>query len=139
METPKLTQGTSEWFEMVGRLMIQAASDAELARSLNVSFVERYTDGVEVQDGRVQGIRFDVVAGVGSYRIGAEREETADIVVEITAEAARRLNSLRAGDPAYPAVRQRYLETGEMRVTGDPARLGAWLEDVHDPIVERTK
>lgn len=139
METPKLTQGTTAWFEMVGLLMTQAATDAALPSSLNVSLVERYTDGAEVPDGRVQGIRFDVVAGAPSYRIGADREETADIVVEITAAAARRLNSLPAADPAYRVARQRYLETGEMRVTGDPERLGAWLEAVHDPIVARTR
>ena len=58
--------------------------------------------------------------------------------MEITADAARRLNTLRTADPAYCAARQNYLEGGEMRMTGDHSRLGSWLGAVHDAIVERT-
>lgn len=138
MDCTKIRQGTPAWFHMVGELMARAAQRAGLPPSLTVSLVERYADGSTLSGGLVQGIRFDILEGQPSFRIGVGQDETADIVVEITAEAARRLNSLRAADPAYTTARKRYLETGEMRVTGEPTRLGAWLEDVHDPIVDRT-
>ena len=54
----KVHQGTKEWFDMVGTLMFEAASQAELPPELNLSLVERYTDGVELSEGLVQGIRF---------------------------------------------------------------------------------
>jgi hypothetical protein len=57
----KLRQGTTAWFEMVGRLMIEAASRSRLPPELNLSLVERYTDGVELSEGLVQGIRFDAI------------------------------------------------------------------------------
>lgn len=135
----KLQQGTTEWFEMVGTLMSDAASQSRLAPDLTVSFVERYTDGAELPGGLVQGIRFDIVDGKPSYRVGAGLEERADIIVEVTAAAARALNLLRSTDPRYAVVRDEVLSSSEMRVEGDISRLGAWLEAVHDPIVERTK
>ena len=138
MDHFRIRQGTTAWFHMVGRLMTRAADAACLPTSLNISFVERYTDGSEMADGLVQGIRFDIADGQPSFRVGAAPDETADVVVEITADAARRLNTLRTADPAYSATRQNGLEGGEMRVTGDPSRLGDWLEAVHDAIVERT-
>ena len=59
----KVRQGTAAWFEMVGTLMRDAASQASLPRDLNVSLVERYTDGVELFAGLVQGIRLDMRGG----------------------------------------------------------------------------
>jgi hypothetical protein len=135
----KVLQGTEEWFEMVGELMCEAAAGSELSPALNLSFVERYTDGAEISEGRVQGIRFDIHSGKPTFRVGVQRHEQADIIVEITAAAARTLNGLRSADPAYPTAHERYLATGEMRVEGNPASLGAWLENVHDPIVDRTR
>ena len=123
---------------MVGRRMSEAALQAGLPTRLDVSLVERYVDGAEIADGLVQGLRFDITAGRSSFRIGAERDETADVVVEITVAAARRLNALRLADPAFAEARQLYLDTGEMRVTGDVSRLGGWLDAVHDPIVDET-
>jgi hypothetical protein len=131
-------QGSAEWFEMVGTLMREAAVQAKLPPSLNLSFVERYSDGRQLADGLVQGIRFDISGGMPSFRVGARPDEQADIVVEVTASAARRLNALRSADPNYQSLRRHFVETGEMKVAGDPSRLGSWLDDVHDPIVERT-
>lgn len=138
MDHSKIRQGTTAWFHMVGQLMTRTANEAGLPTSLSVSFVERYTDGSEVAGGLVQGIRFDIADGRPSFRVGAGHDETADVVVEIAADAARRLNILRTADQAYSAALQNYLEGGEMRVTGDPSRLGSWFEAVHDAIVERT-
>ena len=134
----KILQGSAEWFDMVGRLMCEAAAGSGLSPDLDLSLVERYTDGAEITEGRVQGIRFDIRGGKPSYRVGATKDERADITVEITAAAARALNALRSTDPAYPLARERYLATGEMHVEGDPSSLGQWLEEVHDPIVDRT-
>ncbi len=135
----KLPQGTTAWFEMVGKLMSDAAAQSGLPPDLDVSLVERYTDGAELRDGLVQGIRFDVRGGKPSYRIGSGPHERGDVTIEITAAAARELNSLRSTDPNYRAARDRVLSTGEMRVDGDPSRLGGWLDAVHDVIVDRTR
>lgn len=135
----KVRQGTTAWFEMVGGLMTDAASRSALSPDLDVSLVERYTDGIELSEGLVQGIRLDIVGGKLSFRIGARPDEQADVTVEITATAARELNSLRSADPNYAAARDKFLRTGEMRVHGDPSRMGAWLDATHDPIVDRTK
>ena len=134
----KLRHGTKDWFEMVGALMSEAASQAGLSPELNLSLVERYTDGVELSEGLVQGIRFDIVNGKPSFRVGAQKDERADVTIEITAAAARELNRLRSADPSYPTARDKFLGTGEMRVDGDPSQLGGWLDAVHDPIVDRT-
>lgn len=134
----KFRHGTAAWFEMVGTLMCETASRSRPAPNLNLSLVERYVDGVELADDLVQGIRFDIAGGKPSYRIGALRNERGDVTVEATAAAARELNRLRSVDPAYQLLREKYLRTGEIRVAGDPSRLGRWLEAVHDPIVERT-
>ena len=134
----KLPQGTTAWFDMVGTLMTDFASQANLPSDLTVSFVECYSDGEEIADGLMQGIRFDIQSGKPSYRTGAKREETADIMVEVTAAVARKLNTLRSADPAYPAAQAAAIAAGEMKVDGDPLRLGAWLDAVHDPIVDRT-
>ncbi|MBY5412688.1 hypothetical protein HFO98_30510 [Rhizobium leguminosarum] len=134
----KFRQGTVAWFEMVGTLMCEAASHAGLALDFNLTLVERYTDGVEPAGGHVQGIRFDIINGQPSFRIGVRRDERGDVTIEITASAARALNVLRSGDPDYQTALQDFQRSGEMKVGGDPSRLGRWLETVHDLIVERT-
>lgn len=134
----KEPHGTTAWFEMVGTLMSEAASHAQLSPDLTVSLVERYSDGVELSEGLVQGLRFDLVRGMPSFRVGARGDEHADVIVEITAAAARALNSLHSADPNYRNVRERFLSTGEMSVKGDPLRLGDWLTSVHDLIVSGT-
>jgi hypothetical protein len=90
----KVRQGTAAWFEMAGTLMLEAASQAGLSSNLSVSFVERYIDGDELSNGLVQGLRFDIIDGRSSFRVGVRPDERADITVEITAAAARELNRL---------------------------------------------
>lgn len=134
----KIRHGTIAWFEMVGTVMADAARRANLPTDLTVSLVERYTDGSVLSDGLVQGIRFDIVGGKPSYRVGARADEQADITIEVTAAAARELNMLRSADPRYKTALDRFLRTSEMRMHGDISRLGDWLAAVHDPIVDRT-
>lgn len=134
----KFRQGTAPWFKMVGELMCEIASRSRLPTELNLSLVERYTDGVELREGVVQGLRFDIQGGTPTFRVGARYEERADIEIEITAAAARTLNTLLSADPDYAAALEGFLCTGEMRVLGDPSRLGSWLSEVHDRIVDRT-
>ena len=133
-----IVHGTAAWFEMVGQRMACAAAQAALPADLTVSFLETYVDGEVGPDGLRQGIRFDIVRGQPSWRVGARPGERADIQVEITTGAARRLNRLRAADPAFAAEQDRVLGSGEMKVEGDLARLGGWLASVHDDIVDRT-
>lgn len=134
----RLAHGTSAWFEMAGTLICQAAERAQLPAHLNLSLVERYTDGVELADGVVQGLRLDIVGGKPSFRLGALPDEGADIKVEVTAAASHELNSLYSSDPRYLATTKRLLESGALRVDGDMQRLGEWFGTVHDPIVDRT-
>lgn len=134
----RLCQGTTAWFEMVGSMMVEAARRANLPGDLNVSLVERYTDGAMLSGGLVQGIRFEIVGGAPSYRVGAQPHEQADIVIEVSTAVARELNALRSTDPRYGTTLDGFLRTGEMRMQGDISRLGAWLATVHDPIVDRT-
>ena len=134
----KLPQGTVDWFEMVGTLLCNTASQTGLEPDLNLSLVERYMDGVVLVDGHLQGIRFDIINGQPSFRIGVSRDEQGDVTIEITAAAARTLNLMRSSDPDFQIALQYFQSSGEMKVTGDPSRLGRWMEAVHDPIVERT-
>ncbi len=134
----KLRQGTAAWLEMVGTLMSEAAALSGLSPELNVSLVERYTDGVELSVGLVQGIRFDIISGKPSFRVGVRLDEQGDITIEITAAAARRMNLLGSADPHHRTALDTFLRSGEMRVHGDLARLGGWLNAVHDRIVDRT-
>ncbi len=135
----KLQQGTAAWFEMVGTVMSEFATRAGVSSGGDVSLVERYTDGFELSEGRVQGIRFDITGGRAKFAVGVAPSDQADVTVEITAAAARELNSLHSDDPAYREARERFLHSGKMRVDGDITRLGAWLDAAHDPIVDRTK
>jgi hypothetical protein len=50
----KLRHATLVWFEMVRRLISEAASGSGLSPELNLSLVERYIDGVELFEGLVQ-------------------------------------------------------------------------------------
>jgi hypothetical protein len=134
----KVADGTTAWFDMAGSLTCEAALQAGLSPALNVSLVERYTDGIELSEGVVQGLRFDIVGGNPSFRVGARHDEVADITVEVSAEASRALNSLYSADPNFGPAFANFLSTGEFRVDGDLAQLGTWFNAVHDPIVDRT-
>ncbi len=139
MTDTTLVQGTAAWFEMVGRLLVDAASRAALPADLNVSLVERYSDGTGLSDGLVQGLRFELLGGKPVFRAGVGPSERGDVTIEVTAAAARTLNTLYADDPHFAEARGRFLATGEMVVAGDPSRFGAWFDTVHDPIVDRTR
>ena len=140
METPqKIRHGTADWFAMVGAIMVEGALQAGLPAELNVSLVERYTDGLPLPGGMVQGLRFEIVAGKPSFRVGAYPGERADLVIAISAGAARTLNRLYSADPQYGITLAALLQSGEMRVSGDMTRLGDWLGAAHDPIVARTQ
>lgn len=116
----KLRHGALAWFEMVGAVMTEAAVRSGLAADLNVSLVERYTDGAEMGEGLVQGLRFDIRDGKPGFRAGARPDERADITIEITAAGARALNLLYGDDPEYALLLDRLLSIGEMRIEGDP-------------------
>lgn len=135
----RLPHGSAAWFHMAGSLMCEAAARAGLPPGLEISLVERYTDGVALQDGLVQGLRFDIKGGQASYRVGAHPGEKADITVEVTAAASRELNSLYSADPRFAAALARLQASRALRVEGELARLGDWFGAVHDPIVERTQ
>jgi len=134
----RLRHGSEAWFRMLGDLLCEAAARADLPEDLSASLLERYTDGTPGADGLVQGIRFDIVAGRPSFRVGVRLDERADVVIEITSAAARTLNTLRAADPDYRAALDRFAGTGEMRIEGDPSIFGRWLPAIHDRVVERT-
>jgi hypothetical protein len=135
----KFRQGTPEWFHMVGRLMCDFALQAGLPAAFNVSLVERYSDGCELSDGLVQGIRFDILNGKPSFRASVGREERGDVVIEISSAAARDLNLLRSADPKFAITLDAALGAGDMRINGDISRFGSWLDAVHDSIVDHTE
>tara|TARA_R110002020_G_scaffold50791_1_gene143642 strand:+ start:7933 stop:8355 length:423 start_codon:yes stop_codon:yes gene_type:complete len=140
MGTPeKLRHGTADWFAMVGTIMVEGALQAGLPAELCISLVERYTDGTRLPGGMVQGLRFEIVAGKPSFRVGAYPDEHADLIIEISAAAARTLNRLYSADPQYRIALAALLQSGAMRESGDMTRLGDWLAAVHDPIVDRTQ
>lgn len=139
IDESKITQGTPEWLHMIGGILVEAARTADLPDDMNLSFVERYTGGKEIGDGLIQGIRLDFVKGEPTYRIGAGRDETGDITVEVTPQAARDLNLYRSDDPTYKLLLERYQALGEWKAEGDLSLLADWLGGTHDQIVERTK
>ena len=134
----RLRHGSAAWFHMVGNLMCEAATRADLPADLIVSLVERYIDGVPFQDELVQGLRFDIWAGKPTFRIGALPTERSDITVEVTAAASRELNSLYRADPRFQEALTRLRSSGAIRIDGDLARLGDWFGTVHDQIVDFT-
>ena len=139
MSSPaKLPQGSVAWFDMLGTLMCEAALRAGLAAHCHWSFVERYTDGAVLPNGRVQGIRFDIVNGMPSYRVGVDKDEHADLAIEVSTAVARELNLLYTDDPAYGAALERARQTGQIAMQGDPSLMPDWFTAIHDPLVDRT-
>jgi hypothetical protein len=70
----KIRQGTTAWFEMVGTLMSEAALQSGLSSELNLSLVERCTDGVELAEGLVKA--FASTSSMASRRLGSGRGGT---------------------------------------------------------------
>lgn len=54
----KMRQGTAAWFEVLARLMSEAASWPGLRPDAILSLLERYIDGAELTEDPIQGIRF---------------------------------------------------------------------------------
>lgn len=138
-EDAKLAHGTADWFRMVGSTMRDAALQAGLPPDTGVSLIERYTDGVELAPGLVQGLRFEIADGRAAFRVGARPDESADIVIEVTKAASHRLNTLYGADPAFQAAFTGFQRSGALKVTGALSRLGDWFGAVHDRIVDRTQ
>lgn len=134
----KVRHGTTAWFDMVGTVLMDAATRAELPSDHNVSLVERYTDGDKLGTGLVQGLRFEIIGGEPSFRNGAGRDERGDITVDVTKAASYVLNTLRGDDPEFHAALAALQADGQMKIDGDLSRLGSWFGVVHDRIVEQT-
>jgi len=134
----RLAHGSPAWFEMVGRLICEAATRAALPPGLNFGLVERYLDGAPLSGGLVQGLRFEIRDGQPRFRVGSLPGEQADVTVEVTSAASHELNTLYADDPRYAAALARLQASGELKIHGDLEVLGTWFGSVHDPIVERT-
>jgi hypothetical protein len=130
--------GTAQWFEMVGKVLVDAAMQAGLPPECNVRLVERYIDGIELSPGRVQGLRFDIINGKPTFQLGAGRDERGDITVEVTKAASYTLNTLRSDDPRFHAVFINLQSASELKIDGDLSQLGSWFSAVHDRIVDRT-
>lgn len=134
----KVPHGTTNWFAMVGKVMMEAAGQATLAPDLHICLLERYTDGVEISPGLVSGLRFEIIGGKPRFSLGARADEKGDITVEVTTAASRTLNTLYAADPLFQAALVELHGNGQLRIEGDMARLGDWFSVVHDRIVDRT-
>ena len=135
----KVPHGTTAWFEMVGAVMEDAATQAALPSDFNICLVERYTDGVDLGAGLAQGLRFEIIGGKPSFRPGARADERADVTVEVTVAASRQLNTLHGDDPRFAIALADLQRTGQLNIDGDLARLGDWFGAVHDRIVHRTR
>jgi hypothetical protein len=135
----KTMHGTIAWFEMVGALLEQAAREAVLAPDVAFRFVERYTDGADLGDGRVAGLRFEIAGGETAFQVGVRPEERGDLTVEITTAGSRLLNTLYGDDPAYGPAIADLKRAGALKVDGDFRRAGRWFVEVHDRIVARTR
>lgn len=134
----KVPHGSNEWFDMVGTIMVEAAAKAKLPPDFNVSLVERYTDGVEIRPGFLQGLRFEINGGRPTFRAGATHDERGDITVEVTVADSHALNTLRSEDPQFFETFSRLQSSAEFKIDGDLSTLGSWFNVVHDRIVERT-
>jgi hypothetical protein len=134
----RLLHGSVAWFDMVGQLMCDAAARAALPADTNISLVERYTDGLALPGGLVQGLRFQIAGGKPAFQVGVRHDERGDIEVDVTAAASRELNTLYGADPRFAAALDRLQRSRALTLRGDLARLGAWFGPVHDQIVERT-
>jgi hypothetical protein len=136
--TEKLPQGTAAWFAMVGAEIVRVAAKVGLPPGLRLSVIERYVDGAVLEDGVHQGLRIEVADGTLAYRTGVRGGETADVVIEVTAQTARQLNLLLSADPAYRQTLSEAASRGDFRINGDLGALGHVFDMAHDSIVRRT-
>jgi len=134
----RLSHGSVAWWEMVGQLMCDAATRAALPADVNLSLVERCTDGISLPGALLPGLRFELVGGQPTFRVGVRHDERGDIDIAVTAAASRELNTLYGADPHFQAALARLQHSGALTIRGDLARLGEWFGAVHDQIVDRT-
>ena len=134
-----LVQGTSAWFAMVGTAIADASAQVGIPSDLHLSVLERYVDGTMLGDGLRQGLRIDIVGGSLAFRAGVLPDETAEVVIEVTAATARRLNLLLSADSAYAQTAARAATDGDFRIHGDLGALGPVFALAHDRIVEHTR
>lgn len=90
-------------------------------------------------DGLRQGLRIGIVRGALAFRAGVLQDETADVVIEVTAATARKLNLLFSTDPAYAQAVSKAAALGDFRSHGDLGALGPVFASAHDRIVEHTR
>ncbi|WP_200957963.1 hypothetical protein [Sphingomonas sp. Root710] len=136
--TTKFTQGSAEWFDMLGTILCDAVRNADLPPGHTVSFVERYIDSEELAPGLIKGFRFEIKNGEPSYRPGVAPDEMGDVTIDLTVKAARELNLLYTADPRFREQFDHYISIGEAIFHGDIADVGEWIHTIHDPIVDRT-
>jgi hypothetical protein len=137
--TEPLAQGTAPWFAMAGAAIVEAAAQVGISPHLHLSVLERYVDGTMLGDGFRQGLRIDVGGGSLAFRSGVLPDETADVMIEVMAATARRLNLLFSADPAYEQTAAQAAKDGHLRVRGDLGALGPVFAYAHDRIVEHTR
>lgn len=135
----RLPQGSVVWFEMVGAEIVKAAAQIGLPCHLRLSVIERYVDGAEIGGGFRQGLRIDVADGKIAIRTGVPDDDVADVVIEVTAKTARRLNLLRSKEAAYLDALEAATARGNIRINGDLGPLESVFQRAHDRIVERTR
>ncbi|UYB54284.1 hypothetical protein OCJ37_10290 [Xanthomonas sp. AM6] len=134
----RFVQGSSEWFDMVGTLVCRAVKRAGYPFPGNWTLIERYSDGVRLPNGLIQGIRFDLRAGAAAYRVGVAPEEQGDATIEVTSAAARTLNLLYSHDPRFETNMKHALDSGAITVEGDLSPIAEALAQSHNDIVDRT-
>jgi nitrite reductase/ring-hydroxylating ferredoxin subunit len=124
------------WFAM---LKVEAdCAFAGLSRP--VSLVERYSgapDGAWPYVDRFPGFRVDFRAGDSIVRPGAHAGETADIVLDLSWQNARRIVSLPSA-AGLSELMAELGESGEMVAAGDMSLLPFDLFAFHDAVVKRT-
>lgn len=136
--TQKLPQGTAAWFDMVGNELVRAAAEVKLPPDLRLSVLERYTDGAEIEAGVRQGLRIDVADAAIVPRTGVYDDEVADVMIEVTAGLARRLNLLLSSDPSYADTLETATAMGDLRVSGALGPIEHVFRLAHDRIVKGT-
>lgn len=134
----KVPHGTREWIEMLGAELCAGAARANLPSDYNVSMVEHFTDGATLDDGLVEGFRFDVKGGVPEFRVGVKPQERGDITILMTWAASRQLASVYGADPEHHRLFESFLSDGAMEIEGDFSALASWLGPVHDKVVDQT-
>lgn len=138
----KIIYCSPAWFEMLEE-QAQAAVDkaGAVGRDAAFSLLERYHDAPADQhpsDDLMPGFRLDIGGGKARIRPGAGKDETADLVLDITWEGANRIAGQKSG-PALDALMVSLIEAGTFTVQGDMDALPADMMSFHDEVWVRTQ